>query len=101
MQCRRARKAGAGFRDGLHHQGGFGNTEAGTAIGLRDGNAEPTVSGEGAMKVVRETTLAIFGEPILVGESGAILRDGAHIDCCSTEREKSMAHLAPVVTFWK
>ena len=75
VQRRRAGQAGAGFRDRLHHQRGLGDAEAGTAVGLRDADAEPAVVGEGAVKIVRKAAVAILGEPVVVGKSRADASD--------------------------
>ena len=66
---------GAGFGDRLHHDGGFGDAEAGAAIFLGHGDAEPVALGHGVEERVREDGVAIPFQPVGVVEPGANPQD--------------------------
>src|SRR5262249_24860763 len=68
-----AAHGGAGFGNGLHHDGGLGDAEAGSAVRFRHGNAEPTGRGERRMQLVRKLTAAILVQPIAIVELEAEL----------------------------
>ncbi len=66
-----AGEAGARRGDRLHHDGGFGDAETGTAIGLRDADAEPAAGGDGAAEFFGKRPVAITLEPIIVAKARA------------------------------
>ena len=68
--------AGAGLGDGLHHDAGLGDAEAGAAIFRRDANAEETFGGQRLVQVVREGAVGVAGQPIGIVEPLAQPGDG-------------------------
>ena len=73
---RGAGHAGAGLGDGLHHDGGFGEAEAGAAVFLGHADAEPAAGGEGCVKCGGEAGALVVGAPVVVAEIGADAFDG-------------------------
>ncbi len=71
VQRRGARQAGARLRHRLHQDGGLGDAEPAAAILLRDRDAEEAGGGEGAVKFLGESAVAILGEPIGIVERRA------------------------------
>jgi len=79
MDRRGAAHRGAGFGDRLHHEGGLQDAEPGSAIGLRHGDAEPSILGERRVELMRKARLPLMLEPIGIAEAGAeLLHRGAH-----------------------
>ncbi|MNY14230.1 hypothetical protein D3C86_1473990 [compost metagenome] len=72
----RAGEAGARGGDGLHHQRGFGHAQAGAAILLRHGDAQPAVAGQVGVQRFREAALAVALEPVFVGVAVADAGNG-------------------------
>ncbi len=73
---RGAGHAGAGLGDGLHHDGGFGEAEAGAAVFLGHADAEPAAGGEGGVELGGEAGALVVGAPVVVAEIGADFLDG-------------------------
>ena len=82
--------AGAGFRNGPHHDRGFGNAEAGAAIFLGNADAEPAGIGQRLVEVGRETALLVLLQPIGVVEPRADFRTASRIDSWLAVSAKSI-----------
>ena len=72
---RRAGHAGAGLRDGPHHDRGFGDAEAGAAILLGNADAEPAGIGQRLVEIGGKAAFLVLLQPIGVVEARADLRD--------------------------
>ena len=55
--------------DFMHHDRGLGHAEAGAAILLRHGDAEPAGVGHRAMKLERELAVVVARQPVIVTET--------------------------------
>ena len=75
MDGARAAHRGTGFGDRLHHDRRFGDAEAGAAVGLGHGDAEPVALGHGVEERVREDGVAVPFQPVGVVEPGANPQD--------------------------
>jgi hypothetical protein len=64
----RAGHAGAGLGDRLHHDRGFSDAEAGTAVSLRHRDTEQAGVGDASVKGVRECRLLVMLEPVGIVE---------------------------------
>jgi len=85
---RGAAHGGAGLGNRLHHDGGLGDAEAGAAIGLRHGDAEPAGAGERGMQLVRELAAPVLLQPVVVAEGGAELEHRlAHLLLLTAQRQ--------------
>ena len=69
------RHAAAVAGDLVHHDRGLGHAEAGAAIFLRHGDAEPAGVGHRAMELERELAVVVARQPVIVAEARD---DGAH-----------------------
>ncbi|MET4844366.1 hypothetical protein ABIF62_004861 [Bradyrhizobium japonicum] len=67
--------AGTGFRDGAHHDRGFGDAEPRAAIGFGHADAEPAGVRQRLVEVVREAAVMVLLQPIGVGKTFADLCD--------------------------
>jgi hypothetical protein len=76
VHCRRAGQAGAGGGDGVHHQRSLADAQAGAAVGLGHGDAEPARLGQRPVEVLRETALTVLAQPVVGVERRAGLLDG-------------------------
>jgi hypothetical protein len=68
---RGAGEAGAGRRNGLHHDSGVADAEARTAEILRDADAEPAVGSQGAIELLGKLAVVVALEPIIVAKTRA------------------------------
>ncbi|MCY1535989.1 hypothetical protein D9M68_714240 [compost metagenome] len=76
MDGRSAGKARAGGGDGLHHQRGFGHAQAGAAVLLRHGDAQPAVARQVGVQRFREAAFAVALQPVFVGIAVTDAGDG-------------------------
>ncbi|MNZ53269.1 hypothetical protein D3C78_711420 [compost metagenome] len=67
--------AGAGFGDGLHHHGRFGDTEARAAVGFRNADAQPAVLCQGLVEFDGEAAGLVLFQPVVGVEALADLQD--------------------------
>src|SRR5581483_4649235 len=72
---RRPGHAGAGLRDGAHHDRSFDDAEAGAAVFLGNTDAQPAGFRQSLVEVGGETALLVLFEPIGVVEARADFRD--------------------------
>jgi hypothetical protein len=76
MHGRRARHAGAGFRDRPHHDRGIGDAKPRAAILFGNADAEPAGIGQRPMEVGGIAPLLVLLQPIGIIEARADLADG-------------------------
>src|SRR5207249_377148 len=61
--------------DRLHHHRGGADAEAGAAVLLRHGDAEPAIARAGLLELPREFAVAVVRQPIVVAKALAELRN--------------------------